>query len=96
MVGIALCIFGKPKSDGAVQKNEEEERIAEIVSAFNSVNDPVVIVYYDKSNNTETGIRGIAIIADGAESSVIQKKILDVLSAVYGLPSNRISVCGKK
>lgn len=41
-------------------------------------------------------LKGIAISAQGADSSVIQEKIKNALIALYGLPAHKIDVVGMK
>jgi len=39
-------------------------------------------------------IRGVAVICTGGDNPLIQQKIINMLSALFNLPTNRIFVSG--
>jgi len=107
IIGIILCLSGgKGKENVTSVMSEEEEKIKNIVESFDGVKDAVVLINpgYINDGNTviaassqkQEKVCGIAVMAVGAESPAVQKKIIDLLSSAYGIQSNRIYVCGKK
>lgn len=39
-------------------------------------------------------VGGVAIVCEGGENPAVQKKVIDLVCALYGIPSSRVSVSG--
>ena len=39
-------------------------------------------------------VGGVAIVCEGGDNPAVQKKVIDLVCALYGIPSSRVSVSG--
>jgi len=64
-----------------------------------AVNIPVVAIGGISADNVlelkDSGISGIAVICDGGNNSKVKSSIIEVLTRLFGLSGNRISVNAK-
>lgn len=99
-VGLVLVLFGVSgggEEDAAVKLSAEEEKIAEICSSVEGVGECRAAVYYETvysgyRGEENTKISGIAVVCRGGESYETKEKVIKLLSSLYGIGSNRITV----
>jgi hypothetical protein len=96
------------RNANAVAECEEtrlEQKLKRAISAIDGVGELTVVITLDSLSETiyaERGssvrtvitprVRGVAIIADGADSPVVQQRIIEVTSRLLGVNTTRISV----
>ena len=67
---------------------DEEERLCSVVSRVSGVGECEVMINY-----TDDGeVYGVIILCDGAENVYVRERILDLLTSLYGIRANRISI----
>ena len=86
-------IYAKDTDENAMDKNDSGREI-------NFKSEHIII----KEDGNEKGlmikeiypeIRGIAVICDGGNNPVIREQMVNILSALFGINTNRISVAAK-
>lgn len=100
-LGLLLVLFGisgggkgESTAAGAVS---EEERIAELCSSLYGVGECRAVIHY-KTESAGYGkedravIEGIAVVCEGGASDEVKERITSLLSSLYGIGSNRITV----
>ena len=88
LLGALLIILGNAELGG--QKDaREEEKIAEICSVPEGVGECRVMVTY--SPNGES-VYAVAVLCEGAESAAVRGRITEMICALYGIGSHRVSV----
>lgn len=100
-LGLLLVFFGISgggESEGTpVGAVSEEERIAELCSSLSGVGDCRAVIHYRTESagygkEDRTVIEGIAVVCEGGESDEVKKRVTSLLSSLYGIGSNRITV----
>lgn len=66
----------------------EEGRLSEIVSKVSGVGRCEVMINYDDGGE----VFGVIILCEGAESVTVRERLSDLLSSLYGIGQNRISI----
>ena len=96
-----LLIFAG-KGGKAASYSDDETRVKALVESLDGVEDASVLISvnlpgdsFSVSGNKEKTVCGIAVSARGADLPENKKKIIDLLSAAFSLPTNKICVCGK-
>lgn len=89
LIGIALIMFeaendGGPRTFGA---DSLESRLEEFISDIDGTGKVKVMLSYE-----DGAVSGVAVLCDGADSTVIKTRIINTVSAVCAVPSNRIYV----
>jgi len=84
-----------------------EKRIVSVCNSVNGVSDTEVLVAFSSGHTVEycsdnsvravryPSVAGIAVVCRGGDIPQNQKKIIDLLSAAFGISSTQISVAGK-
>ena len=70
------------------QKDNSESKI--VVIEENGVSRPLV------ETSREPQIKGVVVVCDGGNSSVVQQRITEVLTTVLGIRSNQVCVVPRK
>ena len=101
MVGLLLIVFGALNKESEANTLEvsrsEEERVADFCSSVVGVGECRVLITYqnlgDKYGKSERNeIVGIAVLCEGADKMSVKEKLIEILSSLYGIGTNRISV----
>ena len=100
-LGLLLVFFGITGSEreesSAVSAATEDERIASLCSSLAGVGECRAAVHYKKESTgfgkeESTVIEGIAVVCEGGDSYEVKERITALLSSLYGIGANRISV----
>ena len=87
-VFLLIICFIPDGGAGAEKSPDEESRLSDIVSKVSGVGRCEVMINY-----TEDGeVFGVIILCEGAESIVVRERLSDLLSSLYGIGANRISI----
>lgn len=91
-MGILLVVMAIPTSPSEKSEEEyaleEEMRLKNILEKMEGTGEvKVMLTYKDR-----TEVEGVAIIAEGAENSVVVKNITDVVQALFDVDSHKIKV----
>ena len=83
---IALCLFSdsdaaKTTGDGA------EQRLSEVVSMVDGVGECEVMISYEGEECV-----GVIILCEGAESATVRARLIDLVTSLYGVGANRVSI----
>ena len=99
-LGLILIFFGTG-GDRAVNTSLEavslEDKVAELCSSLEGVGNCRVLISYEEKNlgygkGTEEVICGIVVVCEGGDNSKVRARITSMLSALYGIGSNRIQI----
>ena len=95
VIGALLIIVpsGKLSTNEAQALTEEK---ADALTAFLEQTEGVGEVHLQVCVNEEQKIISAAVICDGGNDPYVAAKVVRLLSAALGLPTNRIEVCGRK
>lgn len=92
LLAVLAAVFiyeGRAEGEGA--GNETEARISEICSAVDGVGECKVMVTFEEG--TESGkVYSVAVICEGADDVAVRARIIDLMTSLYGIGSNRVSV----
>lgn len=98
-VGILLVVFGVFGSSGDKETEthytDEEMRLAEFCSSLDGVGDCRVMIVYSSTGryqSTQTRVESVSVICDGGGSVLVRQKLTELLSSLYGIGANRITV----
>ena len=98
-LGLLLVFFGLSDKDeaGSVSAESEEERVAALCSYLDGVGECRVIINYEVKSEgygreDTVCISGIAVVCEGGDSTDVKRKVTGLLSSLYGIGSNRITV----
>ncbi len=74
--------------------NKTEERIEELCSSVEGVGECRVMVIFEdnKSENEEGRVYSVAVICEGADNINVRARITSLITSLYGIGSNRVSV----
>ena len=96
-LGLLLVFFGLGDRDSVGEEMNEEERVAALCSMLDGVGECRAVINYV----TESGgygreereyIAGIAVVCEGGDSYDVKIMISELLSSLYGIGTNRITV----
>lgn len=90
-LGIILIAFGSfwgADSDGDTDLPDEEERLSALCEAIEGVGECNVMLSYSPSGRVESA----AIICEGADSVYVREKLTELITSLYGIGTNRISI----
>ncbi len=94
----AILVMASFAPKEAASEASEEDRIAELCSRIDGVGDVRVMITYTEKNNyfssTEREVSAVAVVCEGADDIVVVSKIKKLISSMYGIGTNRISVIG--
>ena len=84
---ILVCI-GTSGSGERQEPEDEETRLSTIISEVSGVGRCEVMMNY-----TEEGeVFGVIVLCEGAENVSVRERLTDLLSSLYGIGTNRISI----
>ena len=99
-LGIILLLFGaasEEKSDAGIQY-EEEIRLTELCRRVKGVGDCYVMIGYttervgDYSSSSEKRVSSVTVLCDGADSTRVKGELVELITSLYGIGSNRVTV----
>ena len=100
VLGILLISFGAIGSDSADTEglqHEEELRLTELCRRVKGVGDCYVMVGYKESqsrysSSTEKRVESVTVLCDGADSPQVRQSLTDLVTSLYGIGSNRVTI----
>ena len=94
-IGLILIVLGsKDKDVPTASSSDLESRIAEACSGVEGVGECSVYVYYsdtDSRSGTDS-VESIIVICEGADSAEVRLKLTKMLSAFFGIGTNRVQI----
>ena len=75
---------------------DDERRFCDMLSRMKGVGEVSVMITYEAADQTDTGVQGVMIVAQGAGDVVVKNHLTDAAQAVFGLPANRVTVLESK
>ena len=89
MIGILLLIVCTSLDGEKVTETDDDEaRISEMCSMTEGVGECRVMLTYD----SEGRVTAVAVLCEGADRAEVRRRITDMLTSLYGIGTNRISV----
>ncbi len=94
-------VFGGSQTANQNESSSLEESLEQFLMKLEGVGHCEVMIYMDSSTKTSytstvyNKISGIAIICDGGKNSSVKNSIIEILTRLFGLSGNRISVNAK-
>lgn len=87
VVLVALCFIpaGSASDDEGL---DEESRLSAVVAEVSGVGRCEVMINYDGNGE----VFGVIILCEGAESVSVRERLSDLLTSLYGIGANRISI----
>lgn len=83
---VVLCII--PSGEKSEEEIDEETRLSSVVAEVSGVGRCEVMINY----NEDGEVFGVIILCEGAESVTVRERLSDLLSSLYGIGANRISI----
>ena len=87
-IGVLLLIVCAGFDVEKEETVDEEVRIAEMCSMTEGVGECRVMLTYD----SEGRVTAVAVLCEGADRAEVRRRITDMLTSLYGIGTNRISV----
>ena len=89
LVGVLLLIAcASFDGEDMAEAMDEETRIAEMCAMTDGVGECRVMLTFD----TDGRVTAVAVLCEGADRAEVRRSITDMLTSLYGIGSNRISV----
>ena len=91
IIGVLLLIVCSGLGNGGAEATDapdEEARIAELCAMTEGVGECRVMLTYDDVGR----VSAAAVLCEGADRAEVRRRITDMLTSLYGIGSNRISV----
>ena len=88
---VSLILLMGPLSEGSGGESDPptgEESLAELCSSVAGVGRCRVMIVRD----SEEEVSAVAVLCEGAESVSVREEILELISSLYGIGTNRITV----
>ena len=115
IIGVVIIMFSalfEDNADKTIQSAKEcvgeEERLSEILSEINGAGRVSVMISYEASDDSQSGIgrslsdkqvyekpRGVIVVADGASSPSVRNSLKEAAVAITGVGANRVCVYGR-
>ena len=83
----ALLFFGEGGNGENPASDNAEARLEELCSGIEDVGQCRVMVTYKNGE-----VFAVAVICEGAEDPVVKQRICDLISSIYGIGYNRVTV----
>jgi hypothetical protein len=98
LVGVFIISLGFITGSGEQDSESDEGRLSALCEAIDGVGRCRVYVSYSPSgySSGQGRVEGVAIVCDGADRAAVRSEIIELVSALYGIGSNRISVSKMK
>lgn len=87
LIGVLLIVMSA-FGTGADARNEEEE-LAEICSSIEGVGRCRTVITYTEDDKE---VFAVAVLCEGAENVYVRERINKLVTSLYGIGSNRVSV----
>ncbi len=98
-LGFILMLAPKAKNDGVEGKQivmtMTEDKIKTLCEKVDGVGETTVAVTYDEKDGRSV-ICGIGIVCEGGDDPETERKLLSLVSAACGVPTNKIYIAGGK
>lgn len=95
LLGVFLLFFSAKQPQKLPEAAEREQRQQEL-TAFLEQTKGVGEVHLQFCVDEEQQIVSAAVICDGGSDPYVSAKVVRLLSAALGLPTNKIEVCGRE
>ena len=99
LVGVLIITLGfvSTSSDKSCSMTDEE-RLCALCADIEGVGRCRVFVSYAPSgySSAQGRVEGVAIVCDGGDRASVRSEIIELISSLYGIGSNRISVSKMK
>ncbi len=102
LLGIALLVFGilssgAGRSEDGADAEDEQARLAELISEIDGVGDCRVMITYTTEkigygSDTVRRVDGVAVLCTGGDDPSVKKRITELTTALYSIGSNRVRV----
>ncbi len=95
-LGALLIIFSGFLGKSSEEKSEEE-RLAELCSMIEGAGEVRVVISYGEESSYFSGsgegcVLGVAVFCDGADDVRVRSEIKEMISVLYGIGTNRITI----
>ena len=97
-LGIILLLFstaGEERTDAGIQY-EEEIRLTELCRRVKGVGDCYVMIGYTTErvgySSSEKRVSSVTVLCDGADSARVRGELVELITSLYGIGSNRVTV----
>ena len=92
LIGLLLIAF--PAADGDVEgvQGSDADTLSALCSSVAGVGECEIMMSYSPSGE----VAAVAVICDGADTPAVRAALTDMISSLYGIGSNRISILKAK
>ena len=95
-LGVLLIIFSGA-FDGNKEQSDEEVRLAELCAMIDGAGEVKAIISYERENagfsaEGDMRVSAVAVFCDGADNVRVRADIKELVSSLYGIGMNRITV----
>ena len=94
LFGAILLLYSKNDGSTALTETGDEERLAAFCSSIEGVGECRVYLTYTPTSrgSSESRVESVAIVCRGASSISVRAELTELISSLYGIGSNRISI----
>lgn len=92
LVGLLLVVFPAADGEGSEAEESDAATLSAICSSVAGVGECEVMISYSPSGE----VAAVAVICDGADTPAVRAALTDMISSLYGIGSNRISILKAK
>lgn len=99
LVGVLIIAMGFVGGSGDKSEDmTDEERLCALCADIEGVGRCRVYISYAPSgySSAQGRVEGVAVVCDGGDRAAVRSEIIELISSLYGIGSNRISVSKMK
>lgn len=98
VIGVAT---GKSGESAEVGSESLEDRLEELCSSLSGVGECRVMVTYSESTqrygtSSEKRVESVAVVCKGADKTAVRANLTELLTSLFGIGTNRISISKMK
>ena len=93
LLSLVLLLIFLPKAQEATEGGGDSA-LSELCSSVDGVGECKLFVTYEKDRNGKTTdkIYSVAVICEGADSIAVRSELTELITSVYGIGANRVSI----
>ena len=91
---VLLIVLAAVFTEKAPEDQGEEERIAQLCSSVDGVGECRVMITLEKDEDGQQTDRvfSVAVLCDGGDNVRVRARLTELITAIYGIGSNRVSI----
>ena len=97
-VGVILLLFGlSGTEESETQLYDEEQRLCALCERVKGAGDCYVMVGYSSegsrySSSSTRRVESVTVICEGADSITVKQQLTEIITSLYGIGANRVTI----